>query len=104
VFHNNKVGIWDLLSTVAAGGTISLTGPRFHNADSYNPKTFKSIFMARERNLVDALMDIVFSKEGNVWRCMMTQVLRSAIRRVCWLKLSSQHSFFGTHFFGFPAP
>jgi hypothetical protein len=61
-----QVGFWDLLTKVAAGGTISLTGPRFHNADSYNPKTFKSIFMARERNLVDALMDIVFSKEGNV--------------------------------------
>jgi hypothetical protein len=61
-----KVGFWDLLTMVAAGGTISLTGPRFHNASSYDWKTIKLTFMACERNLVDALMGIVFSKEGNV--------------------------------------
>jgi hypothetical protein len=61
-----KVDFWDLLTTVAVGGTISLTGPRFHNASSYDLKTIQSVFMPRQRNLVHALMVIVFSKEGNV--------------------------------------
>ena len=61
-----KVDFWDLLTTVAFGGTFSLKGPRFLNPRSYDLKTMKSAFMARERNLVDALMVIVFSKEGNV--------------------------------------
>jgi hypothetical protein len=61
-----KVDFWDLLTTVAVGGTFSLKGPRFLNPRSYDLKTLKSAFMARERNLVDALMVIVFSKEGNV--------------------------------------
>ena len=61
-----QVDFRDLLTTVAAGGTISLTGPRFQNQSGYSSGPRKMGFMWLERNLVNALMVIVFSKEGNV--------------------------------------
>ena len=61
-----KVDFRDLLTTVAAGGTISLTGPRFQNQSGYSSGPRKMGFMWLERNLVNALMVIVFSKEGNI--------------------------------------
>ena len=62
----DKVDGWDMLTTVAVGGTISLKGPRFQNQPCYNSRTIPTVFMLHERALVHALMTVVFNEQGNV--------------------------------------
>ncbi len=54
---------WDLLITVAVGGTMSLNGPRYPNPECYQPATIQDVFMRAERTLAHAPMTAVFCKQ-----------------------------------------
>ena len=55
--------LWDLLCTVAIGGTTSLNGPRYPNPKFFKTQTIKAEFMRSERDLAHALMTAVFCQE-----------------------------------------
>jgi hypothetical protein len=57
--------MWDLLTLVSVGGSVSFTGPMYPNPRSYKMDTMKDVFMKPERALVKELMTIVFGMDDH---------------------------------------
>ena len=64
-FESVGLDLWDLLTLVSVGGTVSFKGPRYPNPPSYKPDTIKDVFMKPERDLVQELMAIVFGVDDH---------------------------------------